>query len=305
VKITPSAQIVVRNDGGAREPVRYLESRAQFRWPDILIEKRQARIEKHFHSELIQAFQDPRMTATQVLELAKLSVLAGASVFRFTGLLASLLIASLPFFRQIMAVGDHGEAVLPVLLGLTVGALFIDQLVHYRTEHLIRHMGASLLAICYLGIGAAVVLSIRIRFGLPAFVLFLAAVKSCDIGAYFVGSLIGRHKLIPWLSPGKTVEGLIGGMAVAAACTVGLSRGLAALFGEAGQGGMSLWAAAMFGATLGLAGQAADLCESALKRAAGLKDSGTVLPAFGGVLDVVDSPLLAAPVAYVLLAAGG
>ena len=73
VKITPSAQIVVRNDGGSREPVRYLESQAQFRWPNILIEKRQARIEKHFHSELIQAFQDPRMTATQVLELAKLS----------------------------------------------------------------------------------------------------------------------------------------------------------------------------------------------------------------------------------------
>ncbi len=73
VRITPSAQIVTRNDGGAREPVRYLENRAQLQWPDLLMEKRQAKIEKHFHSEIIQAFQDPRMTATQVLELARLS----------------------------------------------------------------------------------------------------------------------------------------------------------------------------------------------------------------------------------------
>lgn len=73
VRITPSAQIVVRNDGGAREPVRYLESRAQMQWPAELIANRQAKIEKHFHSEIIKAFQDPRMTATQVLELARLS----------------------------------------------------------------------------------------------------------------------------------------------------------------------------------------------------------------------------------------
>lgn len=73
VKTTPSAQIVIRNDGGAREPVRYLESRAQFAAQVDIIENRSNKIEKAFHSEIIAAFRDPRMTATQVLELARLA----------------------------------------------------------------------------------------------------------------------------------------------------------------------------------------------------------------------------------------
>ena len=73
LRVTPSAQIVVRNDGGNRDPVRYLESRAQFPWASEIIETRSRKIEKAFHSEIIQAFQDPRMTATQVIELARLS----------------------------------------------------------------------------------------------------------------------------------------------------------------------------------------------------------------------------------------
>jgi hypothetical protein len=73
LRVTPSAQIVVRNDGGSRDPVRYLESRAQFQWSSDIIDNRSRKIEKAFHSEIIQAFQDPRMTATQVIELARLS----------------------------------------------------------------------------------------------------------------------------------------------------------------------------------------------------------------------------------------
>ena len=71
LRVTPSAQIVVRNDGGARDPVRYLESRAQFPWAKDIIETRSIKIQKAFHSEILQAFQDPRMTATQVIELAR------------------------------------------------------------------------------------------------------------------------------------------------------------------------------------------------------------------------------------------
>ena len=73
LRVTPSSQIVVRNDGGGGDPVRYLESRAQFPWASDIIESRSRKIEKAFHSEIIQAFQDPRMTATQVIELARLS----------------------------------------------------------------------------------------------------------------------------------------------------------------------------------------------------------------------------------------
>jgi len=73
LRITPSAMITVRNDGGAREPVRYLEHRGRFDISEAVVETRTRKVEKAFHSEIIQAFQDPRMTATQVLELARLS----------------------------------------------------------------------------------------------------------------------------------------------------------------------------------------------------------------------------------------
>ena len=125
--------------------------------------------------------------------------------------------------------------------------------------------------------------------------LFLAAVKCTDIGAYFVGSAVGRHKLIVWLSPGKSWEGLIGGLAFAA--------GVSILVAWAWKIDAAVWEAAVFGVAVALAGQFGDLCESLLKRSARVKDSGAALPEFGGVLDLLDSPLLAAPVGYVLLAA--
>ena len=132
--------------------------------------------------------------------------------------------------------------------------------------------------------------------------ILLAAVilvtKSCDIGAYFTGMSIGRHKLIAWLSPGKTWEGLVGGMVVAALAGAFLLRPLLSIE-------ISLPYALLTGALLGLAGQAGDLIASMLKRDAQVKDSGSALPGFGGVIDVIDSPLLAGPVAYWLLAIAG
>jgi phosphatidate cytidylyltransferase len=118
--------------------------------------------------------------------------------------------------------------------------------------------------------------------------------KACDIGAYFVGSAIGKHKLIPWLSPGKSWEGLIGGVALAA-----ILGALAAQL-SFDSAGFPVWYGALVGITLGLVGQAGDLLESLLKRSTGVKNSGT-LPGFGGILDLIDSPLLVAPVAYWLV----
>jgi len=123
----------------------------------------------------------------------------------------------------------------------------------------------------------------------------LLITKSMDIGAYFTGRSIGRHKLIPWLSPGKTWEGLFGGVAVAAAVGAG-----AASFSHHARLDFPVlwWHGAVFGAFLGLIGQAGDLLASLLKRDAGMKDYSQRLLGFGGVLDVIDSPLLVAPIAY-------
>lgn len=131
------------------------------------------------------------------------------------------------------------------------------------------------------------------RVGAPTAAGLLMVVKAGDIGAYFTGMSIGRRKLIPWLSPGKTVEGGIGAVVWAAAA----GAGLAAL-----QPAIPMWVGLVGGAVLGVTGALGDLLESLLKREAGAKDSGTMLPGMGGVLDVLDSPLLAAPVAWAIIA---
>jgi len=123
--------------------------------------------------------------------------------------------------------------------------------------------------------------------------------KASDIGAYFVGTAAGRRRLIPWLSPGKTWEGLAGGVAA--------SAGAGAIFGFlAGQGGpigaiafpLGPLGAGALGGALALAGLAGDLTISLFKRDAGFKDSSALIPGMGGALDVMDSLLFIGPAAH-------
>jgi phosphatidate cytidylyltransferase len=123
--------------------------------------------------------------------------------------------------------------------------------------------------------------------------------KCYDIGAYFTGRFFGRHKLIPWLSPGKTWEGLAGG--VAASALAGIAAAYLAAHTDTKLLPITWWQGSLIGAVFGLIGQAGDLVASLLKRDAGLKDYSRALPGFGGIMDVADSPLLVAPVAYWLL----
>jgi phosphatidate cytidylyltransferase len=123
-------------------------------------------------------------------------------------------------------------------------------------------------------------------------VLLLVAIPvASDTGGYFAGSYFGKHKLAPNVSPKKTWEGLAGSVLLATAAGVG---GMA-LMGRPWYFGFAL---AVFGA---LAATLGDLAESMLKRAIGVKDMGTLLPGHGGVLDRVDSILMTAPFAYVLI----
>jgi len=235
-------------------------------------------------------------------ELAQVSKEAGLPIFRFMGMLCAIAIGSLPFWRQALSIGPHAEALTQLVLGGVVMLLFADQLIIYRTQDAIRRIGVSLLAVCYLGVCGAVIIGIRMDLGLKVLVYYVVVVKITDIGAYFSGTWLGRHKLVPWLSPQKTWEGLIGGLVLAAAAGAAFVSVFNPIYAPFGSDLGPIMAAAI-AAILGLFGQGADLCESAIKRDAGLKDAGNVFPAFGGVLDVIDSPLLAAPVAYVLLAA--
>lgn len=132
--------------------------------------------------------------------------------------------------------------------------------------------------------------------GVRALVWVLLSAKSADIFAYFTGKAIGRHKLAPHISPGKTIEGAIGGLigSILVCCA------LRPLMGSAGASLSWVWVV-VFGAACSMACQAGDLIESRLKRRAGVKDSGELLPEFGGFLDMVDGLLFAAPVGYALL----
>jgi phosphatidate cytidylyltransferase len=123
--------------------------------------------------------------------------------------------------------------------------------------------------------------------------VLLAGVWSFDTGAYLVGRAIGRRPFLPWISPKKTLEGVLGGLVVA---TVGVGVVLVLTSGSPQASLDAPIEALILGPLLGAVAQAGDLAESILKRAAGAKDSGTLLPGHGGILDRVDSILFAAPV---------
>ena len=165
-----------------------------------------------------------------------------------------------------------------------------------RTEEAIVRMAGTMLATLYLGGLAWFLMAIRVKHAIGfdgstiVVLLILLVVKSTDIGAYFGGRALGRHKLILWLSPGKTWEGLVCGLLTAALVAMAFSSTI----------NQPLWKAALFGACIGGIGQLGDLLESLMKRDAQVKDSGRLIPGFGGVLDVIDSPLFASPFAYLL-----
>lgn len=125
---------------------------------------------------------------------------------------------------------------------------------------------------------------------------FILITKASDTGAYLTGSLIGRHKMIPRISPGKTWEGFVGAILLSTIASVLMKK-------YAGQHllGMTWTHAIVLGAGLGVCAVLGDLVESMFKREAGQKDSGHLFPGLGGILDVLDSLLLNAPILYIYL----
>ena len=132
--------------------------------------------------------------------------------------------------------------------------------------------------------------------GLPAVALTVLAVKVGDIVAFFSGSALGKHKLIPRISPKKSIEGTVLGIAGCVAVAVLARRLFPANFSY-----FSYGEAIIFGSSLGIMGLLGDLSESAIKRQAGVKDSSRLFGNMGGVLDLIDSLIFAAPTAYILL----
>lgn len=207
------------------------------------------------------------------------------------------------------------HAITSIAIGNTCAAGVLALALAYYARHrtfqgVIAAAGGTLLAFVYLGLMFGFVLAIRREHSAWVLLWILLVVKSFDIGAFFTGRAIGKHRLIPWLSPGKTWEGVMGGLVVSALVGAVGRWTLVdqSLLTPTALGAGTPWilaGGAMAGVLLGAVGQVGDLMASLLKRDAGVKDSGHSLPGFGGVIDVIDSPLLVAPVAYWWLALTG
>ncbi|MBT5382280.1 MAG: phosphatidate cytidylyltransferase [Phycisphaerae bacterium] len=184
-----------------------------------------------------------------------------------------------------------------VIAACWFGALVVHTRGH-RTTGVFTDAAISVATIVYVGGFLGFYLLIRQDVSAWWILAVVLITKSCDIGAYFTGMACGRHKLIPWLSPGKTVEGLAGGVIFAVCIAIVANY----LLSDAGFTALTWPMTIVLGLLLALFGQAGDLCMSLLKRDAGIKDSSSILPGMGGVMDVLDSVLLVGPVAWLILA---
>lgn len=240
-----------------------------------------------------------------VAEVARLFVAENVRPYRFLAALGSGLLAVHAFLTQFPWFQHIAASTLAFIIVFVMILAAIRRASGRHSEEAIARMAGTVLAMLYLGGLAWFLMVLRVKHSVDqrhgfqgstqAVVMILLVVKFADIGAYFGGRALGRHKLIAWLSPGKTWEGLFCGLATSAlvglACSVAWPHALSTL----------TWPKALlFGAVIGAVGQAGDLLESLMKRDAQVKDSGDIIPGFGGLLDVIDSPLLAAPAAYLL-----
>jgi len=154
--------------------------------------------------------------------------------------------------------------------------------------------------IAHQGVAAARELGFESGTGIFLVLYCLTAVVLCDAGAYFAGRRFGRRKLAPRISPSKTVEGAVGGLAAGTAGALA-AKGVFDLFFPELSRPLGWAAAAVMGFAVSVAGMIGDLVESLLKRDARTKDAGHLLPGMGGVLDRIDSALLGIPVMYYLM----
>lgn len=231
------------------------------------------------------------------IELTHLFAAEHVRPYRFLAAGGSYLLLAHGFATQFDPFKPIAASTLAFIIVLVMLSAALRRATDRQSQEAIHRMAGTLLAMLYLGGLGWFLIALRVKHS-PNFtgstmvlLMILLVVKFTDIGAYFGGRAFGRHKLIPWLSPGKTWEGLICGLltagAVAAACAPRVSQ-------------LTWQKAIIFGIVIGAVGQLGDLLESMMKRDAEVKDSGSLIPGFGGVLDITDSPLLAAPFAYIL-----
>jgi phosphatidate cytidylyltransferase len=238
--------------------------------------------------------------------LAVASLVAAAAAAEVAGLAAHvgigvprLFVAAAAALVTLAVASDHagaagGMALHSVLLALVVagGAVALASPPDAGTP---ARAAVALMAPIYAGMPLGAIATLRDTEGPQHLLFLLLIVAVSDIAQYYTGRTLGRRKLAPIVSPGKTVEGAVGGVAAAALVSALAGPRLLETLP------MAPAAYAGLGAGLSLTGIVGDLFESLLKRGAGVKDSSSAIPGHGGVLDRIDSYLFAGPVFYLLM----
>lgn len=225
-------------------------------------------------------------------ELSKLSAAKNLKTFVPVSVIASILFATYRYWQQEYwhrFVVIRPETYLIFLSVFVMLSLFLYQYISYGTSGVLSNCGANYFSILYLGLLSSFFVAMRLEFGLWALLMFVFVVKSADIGAYAIGTSFGRHKFSPKISPSKSWEGMAGAVGAAVIVAIGFAVSCDI---------MVWWLAAIFGVCFAFIGQIGDLVESMMKRDAEQKDSSNNVPGFGGILDIIDSLLVAAPFGY-------
>ena len=184
---------------------------------------------------------------------------------------------------------------LPIVLMTSTVVMAATALAGDTREQVLERVATSGFATLYLGVPIGALAAVQVQFGPQVLMVLLGAVIASDTAQYYGGRTFGRHLLAPTVSPKKTIEGAVCGL-VASGVALFVVGGLV-------MPGASSGLHVLLGLLIAMLGIAGDLFESRLKRASDIKDSSTLIPGHGGVLDRIDGLLLAAPVYYVVVTA--
>lgn len=225
------------------------------------------------------------VAALAFIEYEKIVDAIGAKVPYWTALLSTLLACAMVPFQWV----DISSILALALLLIALNVLLSDRL----GTPILADTAAAALAPVYIGLPLGALVGVHAIAGREAVLLLIATVAVSDTAQYYSGRTFGRTPLAPLRSPKKTREGAVGGFIVAPVF-------LTVAGGYWLPGAPAVWLAVL-GVGIVIAGIIGDLFESMLKRAADMKDSGTLIPGHGGVLDRIDALLFAAPVYYIVL----
>ena len=227
-------------------------------------------------------------------------VLTGVSLVFLSGLRPALRFALGQAPLDAAHIGPLGWPTAAVLVSTVL--VFVTEMLRFREPgESLRRMSLAIFVIIYPGLFLALLASLRFlhsnAWGMAALISLVFVTKLADTSAYAAGKLLGRRKMSPLLSPGKTVEGALGGLLGAAVAAWVYFQFLVPQFLPSDGPATPWWGCWLYGLIVGSAGMVGDLAESLLKRDMRRKDSSDWLPGLGGVLDVLDSVLLAGPAA--------